>query len=49
MNKVLADGTLGISADDKFDIPAGLSPSDCTGGGQNLEAQQEQTEEYFFE
>lgn len=49
MNKVLADGTLGISADDKFDIPAGLSPSDCTGGGQNLEAQQKQTEEYFFE
>lgn len=49
MNKVLADGTLGISADDKFDIPAGLSPSDCTGGGQNLEVQQEQTEEYFFE
>jgi penicillin-binding protein 1A len=49
MNKVLADGTLGISADDKFDIPAGLGPNDCSGGGLNAEAQQEQAEEYYFE
>ena len=51
MKKVLADGTLGISADDSFVAPAGeLSGLDCTGGDNDAsEVYQSKEEEYYFE
>ena len=51
MKKVLADGTLGISADDRFVAPAGeFSGLDCTGGDNGAsEVYQSKEEEYYFE
>ena len=51
MKKVLADGTLGISADDRFVAPAGeFSGLDCTGGDNDAsEVYQSKEEEYYFE
>ena len=51
MKKVLADGTLGISADDRFVAPAGeFSGLDCTGGDNDASAAyQSKEEEYYFE
>ena len=51
MKKVLADGTLGISADDRFVAPAGeFSGLDCTGGDNDAsEVDQSKEEEYYFE
>ena len=51
IKKVLADGTLGISADDRFVAPAGeFSGLDCTGGDNDAsEVYQSKEEEYYFE
>ena len=51
MSTVLADGTLGISADDRFVAPAGeFSGLDCTGGDNDAsEVYQSKEEEYYFE
>ena len=51
MKKVLADGTLGISADDRFVAPAGeFYGLDCTGGDNDAsEVYQSKEEEYYFE
>lgn len=49
MQKVLADGKLGVSASDRFIAPAGMDPNlDCSGGDEEVVKQQE-AEDYYFE
>lgn len=49
MRKVLADGTLGISENDRFSAPAGISVNlDCSGGEED-EGQVESEETYYFD
>ena len=49
MQKVLADGTLGVTAADKFTAPAGVDGLGCTGGDDEVTAAQEKIEDYYFE
>ena len=50
MKKVLADGTLGISADDSFSRPAGFNIDlACTGGEEDTEGETQSETEYFFD
>ena len=50
MQKVLADGTLGITAADKFTAPAGVVDGlGCTGSDDEVSEQQEKIEDYYFE
>ena len=50
MKKVLADPTLGISEQDRFVAPAGITLNlDCSGGDEDTSAKQESEENYFFE
>ena len=49
MQKVLADGTLGVKATDKFIAPAGVDGLGCTGGDDEVTAAQEKIEDYYFE
>jgi len=50
MKKVLADGTLGITANDKFEVPEGFSVSfDCSGAGSTTTSQQSKGEEEYFD
>ncbi|MCQ2146702.1 MAG: transglycosylase domain-containing protein [Bacteroidales bacterium] len=51
MNKILADGTLGISESDRFIAPAGISLNlDCTGGDEDAaEKQASLQEQYGFD
>ena len=50
MKKVLADGTLGISEDDRFLEPAGMVLDlSCSGGDDDAVAKQQKEEEYYFE
>ena len=50
MQKVLSDGTLGITANDKFSAPAGVVEGlGCTGSDDEVSAQQEKIEDYYFE
>ena len=53
MKKVWADGTLGVTRDDKFSAPAGMEGSDgCEGGGDggaSVSVAQERIEDYYFE
>ena len=50
MQKVLADGTLGVTANDKFSAPAGgLEGLGCTGADDEVSAAQEKIEDYYFE
>lgn len=52
MKKVIADGTLGVSASDRFVPPAGAFEGlNCTGGDSDASESQQQSkaEEYYFE
>ncbi len=52
MRKVIEDGTLGISENDRFIAPAGVTLSlNCTGGSEDATAAdvQQKTEDYYFE
>jgi len=50
MKKVLADGTLGVSASDTFVAPAGVHLNlACTGGEEDENATEEDDETMFFE
>lgn len=50
MKKCLADGSVGISADDKFAVPAGIDPSGCGATIESAAAVREgNVEEYYFE
>ena len=50
MKKVLADGTLGISQNDRFIAPAGgVEGLGCTGSDDEVSEQQNQIEDYYFE
>ena len=50
MKKVLADGTLGISQNDRFIAPAGVVEGlGCTGSDDEVSEQQNQIEDYYFE
>ena len=50
MQKVLADGTLGVKATDKFASPAGVVDGlGCTGGDDEVSEAQERIEDYYFE
>ena len=50
MNKVLKDGTLGISANDKFVAPPGITLNlDCDGSDADATATSDDTESFFFE
>ena len=49
MQKVLANGKLGVSASDKFAIPPGMGSFGCTGGDEDAAEQQEKREDYYFE
>ena len=50
MTKVLADGTLGISASDRFNSPAGMVLNlACSGGESDATEKTIQEEEYYFE
>ena len=50
MKKVLADGTLGISQNDRFIAPAGVVDGlGCTGSDDEVSEQQNQIEDYYFE
>ncbi|MBR5660015.1 MAG: transglycosylase domain-containing protein [Bacteroidales bacterium] len=50
MKKVLADGTLGVTANDKFVAPAGVVDGlGCTGSDDEVSEQQSQIEDYYFE
>ncbi|MBO8452866.1 MAG: transglycosylase domain-containing protein [Bacteroidetes bacterium] len=50
MKKVLADGTLGISEDDRFVAPAGMHLNlDCDGSDNDARRSGQMTEDYFFE
>ena len=51
MKKVIADGTLGVTEDDKFVAPPGMHLNlDCDGSDNDaVRTAAEETEEYFFE
>ena len=50
MKKVLADGTLGISEDDRFVAPAGMHLNlDCDGSDNDARRSGQMTEDYFCE
>lgn len=50
MKKVLADGTLGISENDAFIAPAGVTVNlDCTGGDEDAKTQETDAAEYYFD
>ena len=50
MKKVLADGTCGISQEDRFVEPAGMSVNiNCTGGDDDTRSDEQQTTEFYFE
>ena len=50
MKKVLADGTLGISEDDRFVAPAGMHLNlDCDGSDNDARRSGQMPEDYFFE
>jgi len=50
MQKVFADPTTGVSQDDRFSAPAGISLNlDCSGGDEDTGASQKTEESYFFE
>ena len=50
MKKVLADGTLGISEDDRFVAPAGMHLNlDCDGSDNDARRSGQMTEDYFVE
>ena len=50
MQKVLSDGKLGVTASDKFAAPAGVVDGlGCTGADNEVSAQQERIEDYYFE
>ena len=49
MKKVLEDGTLGISENDKFILPGGLDVDlECDGSDQDVAKQEKEEEEDFF-
>ncbi len=50
MKKVLADGTLGISENDVFNAPAGITLNlNCTGGDEDAVSVEEDNAEYYFD
>ncbi len=50
MKKVLADGTLGVTANDRFIAPAGVIDGlGCTGSDDEVTAEQSKIEDYYFE
>ena len=50
MKKVLADGTLGVTANDRFIAPAGVVDGlGCTGSDDEVTAEQSKIEDYYFE
>jgi penicillin-binding protein 1A len=50
MSKVLKDGTLGISEEDRFIEPAGMHLNlSCSGGDEDATSGQKAEEEYFFD
>ncbi len=50
MQKVLADGTLGVHATDKFAAPAGVVDGlGCTGSDDEVTEEQSKIEDYYFE
>lgn len=50
MKKILADGTLGISENDTFVAPAGVTVNlDCTGGDEDASVSVEEETEYYFD
>ena len=50
MQKVIADGKLGVTANDKFAAPAGVVDGlGCTGADNEVSDQQERIEDYYFE
>jgi penicillin-binding protein 1A len=50
MKKVLADGTLGISENDRFMEPAGMTLDlGCSGGDEDTQQQSTHSEQYYFE
>ena len=50
MKKVLADGTLGISEDDRFVAPAGMHLNlDCDGSDNDARQTEQMSGDYFFE
>ena len=50
MKKVLADGTLGVTANDRFIAPAGVVDGlGCTGSDDEVSEQQAKIEDYYFE
>ena len=50
MQKVLADGKLGVKESDKFAVPAGeVAGLGCTGSDDEVTDQQEKIEDYYFE
>lgn len=50
MQKVIADGTLGVTAADKFPVPANTEGLGCSGGDDDAsQTSQEQIEDYYFE
>ncbi len=50
MKKVLADGTLGVTANDRFIAPAGVVDGlGCTGSDDEVSAEQSKIEDYYFE
>ena len=50
MQKVIADGKLGVTANDKFAAPAGVVDGlGCTGADNEVSNQQDRIEDYYFE
>lgn len=49
MQKVLSDGTLGVTADDRFISPAGMDLDLGCNGGDGVSAEQQAMEDYYFE
>lgn len=51
MQKVIKDGTLGVSESDRFIAPAGVTLNlNCTGGDEDaVEDTQQKSEDYYFE
>ena len=50
MKKCLADGTVGLSENDKFMAPAGMSLDlSCSGGDNDAAAKEQSATEYYFE
>ncbi len=50
MKKVLADGSLGISENDVFNAPAGITLNlNCTGGDEDAVSADEDNAEYYFD